>query len=126
MGSSFTDPRRQVACSESRSTCSRYQWVGRCSWFPGPALKGLPGTIGEFFRNLLNSTALLAPNSRLSPSKFVEFIRTQRCLCGGEEFVELRRWHGGAGEHRVRLTAMMNLMLEQVQQEAVGTLRLDA
>src|SRR6516165_12038761 len=91
---------------------------------PAPALKGRTGTTAEFFCNLLNSTALLAPNSRLRPSKFVEFNRTQRCLCGGEEFVELRRWHGGAGEHRVRLTTMMDLVLEQVQQEAVRTLRL--
>ena len=92
----------------------------------GPGPEGLSRNDSRVFRNLLNSTALLAPNSRLSPSKFVEFNRTQRRLCGGEEFVELRRWYGGGGEHRVRLTTMMDLVLEQVQQEAVGTLRLDA
>ena len=92
----------------------------------GPGPEGLSRNDSRVFRNLLNSTALLAPNCRLSPSKFVEFNRTQRCLCNGEEFVELGRRHGRAAEHRVRLTTMMDLVLKQVQQEAVRTLRLDA
>jgi hypothetical protein len=85
-----------------------------------------PGPEGPSRNDRRIFTALLAPNSRLSPSKFVEFIRTQRRFRNRKELVELRRWHGGAGEHRVRLTTMMDLVLEQVQQEAVRTLRLDA
>src|SRR5690349_19096158 len=58
------------------------------------------------------------PNSRLRPSQLVEFNGAQRCLCDREELVELRRWHRRAAEHRVCLASMMDLVLEQVQQEA--------
>jgi len=38
---------------ESRNTEQRNQYLGRCSWMPGPALSGRPGMIREFFSILL-------------------------------------------------------------------------
>ena len=35
-----------------------------------------------------------------------------------KELVELRRWDGGAGEHGVRLAAVVDLVLEEVGEEA--------
>jgi len=69
---------------------------------------------------------LLPPNCRLCPSELVELGGAQRRLCDREEFVELRRRYGGAAEHRMRLAAMVDLVLKQVQQEAIGPLRLHA
>ena len=65
-------------------------------------------------------------NCRLGPSKLGELGGAQWRLGDREELVELRRWYGSAAEHRVRLAAMMDLVLEQVQQKAVGPLRLHA
>jgi hypothetical protein len=69
---------------------------------------------------------LFLPNCRLGPSKLVELGGAQRCLCDREELVELRRRYGSAAEHCVRVAAMMHLVLEKVQQKAVGPLRLHA
>ena len=44
--------------------------------------------------------------------------RAQVRLVRAEELVELRRLDRGAGEHRVRLPAMMDLVLEQMREEA--------
>ena len=63
---------------------------------------------------------LLPPDCRLGPAEFVELGGAQRRLGDREELVELRRRCSGAAEHRVRLAAMMDLMLEQVQQKAIG------
>ena len=41
------------ASPEPRNTDRRNQWLGRCSWFPGPALTGRPGMTGDFFSILL-------------------------------------------------------------------------
>jgi hypothetical protein len=38
---------------ESRNTDQRNQWLGLCSWIPGPALTGRPGMTREFFSTLL-------------------------------------------------------------------------
>ena len=48
------------------NTSLRNHGLGRCSWVPGSALKGRPGTTAEFFRNLLAlgaicSLAITAP-----------------------------------------------------------------
>jgi hypothetical protein len=40
---------------ETMNTALRNQGLGRCSWVPGSALKGRPGTTAEFFRSLLES-----------------------------------------------------------------------
>jgi hypothetical protein len=66
----------------------------------------------------------LAPYLCLCPSKLSEFGRAQRRLRSREEFVKLWRWHRGAAEHRMRLAAMMDLVLEQMQQETIGTFQL--
>jgi hypothetical protein len=42
---------------ETMNTASRNQWLGLCSWIPGPALRGRPGMTGEFFRTLLEACA---------------------------------------------------------------------
>jgi hypothetical protein len=41
------------ASPESRNTDQRNQWLGQCSWFPGPPLKGRPGMTRECFSSLL-------------------------------------------------------------------------
>ena len=41
------------ASPESKNTSLRSQELGQCSWVPGSALKGRPGTTAEFFRILL-------------------------------------------------------------------------
>src|ERR1700730_18898119 len=41
------------ASPESRTTDQRNQWLGQCSWFPGPPLTGRPGMTREFFSSLL-------------------------------------------------------------------------
>ena len=64
--------------------------------------------------------------SGLSPPEFVELNCPQRCFCDREEFVELRWRDGRATEHCVSLTTVMHLMLEQMQQQPIGTLRLHA
>jgi hypothetical protein len=46
------------ASPESRNTDERNQWLGRCSWFPGPALTGRPGMTQEFFSTLLDQITL--------------------------------------------------------------------
>ena len=61
------------ASPESRNTCFRSQWVGRCSWIPGPAPKGCPGTTAEFFRNLLVA-------KRVSGGLFIHFRSRNQSL----------------------------------------------
>ena len=40
--------RSQAASPESINTDPRNQWLGLCSWFPGPALTGRPGMTEGF------------------------------------------------------------------------------
>ena len=47
-----------LASPEPKNTDPRNQGLGQCSWVPGLALKGHPGTTAEFFRPLLVVTAL--------------------------------------------------------------------
>jgi hypothetical protein len=68
----------------------------------------------------------LPPNCRLGPTELVKFSRAQRRLCDREELVELRRRHRSAAQHCVCLATVMDLVLEQVQQKAIRTLRLHA
>jgi hypothetical protein len=42
-----------LASRKSMNTGYKNQWLGQWSWVPGPALKGRPGTTGEFFRSPL-------------------------------------------------------------------------
>ena len=46
------------ASPESRNTDQRSEWLGQCSWFPGPALTGRPGMTREFFSSLLKRSSL--------------------------------------------------------------------
>src|SRR5690606_20004587 len=64
------------------------------------------------------------PQLGLGPAERLEVVLAQRGVAGGEELVELRRRHRGAAEHRVRLPAMVNLVPEQVQQQAIAALHL--
>ena len=51
------------------------------------------------------STSLYTPDEALAEQTFLH-----------DAFVKLRRRNGGAAEHGVRLAAMMDLVLEQMQQ----------
>jgi len=51
-------------------------------------------------------------------------VAPQRELLTQEELVELRRLHRRSGEHGVDLTAMMDLVLEEVRQHVPGALHL--
>src|SRR5271154_1007418 len=62
----------------------------------------------------------IAPNTLLCPTKLSEFVGPKRRLFDGEELVELRRRHGCARQHRMGLPAMVDLMLEQVHQQAIA------
>src|SRR5688572_14885791 len=65
------------------------------------------------------------PDFVLRPPQFRELRCAQRSFTCGEELVELRGRDVGAAQHRVRLTAMMNLMLKEMQQQPVHSLALD-
>ena len=64
------------------------------------------------------SVASLQPSARMSVDAQVRLARHQ-------ELVELRRRDGGAGEHRVRLAAVMHLVGEQVGDDVAAPLALD-
>src|SRR5439155_1267041 len=68
----------------------------------------------------------LPPDRLLGPAELCKFGVAQRRLAEAEEFVELRRRHAGAAQHRMDLATMMDVVLEQVQQQPVGALLLDA
>ena len=53
----------------------------------------------------------------LGQSDFRELRRAQVGFVRAEEFVELRRLDRRAGEHRVRLAAMVDLVLEEMREE---------
>jgi hypothetical protein len=46
------------ASPESRNTDRSNQWLGLCSWVPGPPLTGRPGMTLEFFSALLRFSIL--------------------------------------------------------------------
>src|SRR5260370_36040558 len=56
------------AIPESMSTGLRNQRLGRCSWVPGSALKGRPGTTAEFFRIPLRVTWRLFEHCDAAPA----------------------------------------------------------
>src|SRR5262249_44243703 len=115
---------------------------GGRSGFVGPLRGPSPGMTGIFWRRRLRSDAPapawyraagwlrrrdeVAPDRPLVEAQRGKLRGAQRRLAGGEELVELRRGHPGAGQHGVRLAAMVHLVLEQVQQDAVRAVDLDA
>jgi hypothetical protein len=62
----------------------------------------------------------LPPNFSFGPSELCKLGRAERGFADGKELVELWRWKPRTCEHRVRLTAVMDLVLEEMQQQAVG------
>lgn len=68
-----------------------------------------------------------SPNHTLLEIELREVVLTQRQLAGvtHENLVELRRLHAGVRQHGVYLSAVVDLMLKQVQQGAVLALGLD-
>src|SRR5665213_71143 len=68
---------------------------------------------------------LIAPHRLFRPAELSEFGGPERRLAGRKEFVELRRLDGRAGQHRMRLPAMVDIVLEQMHQQPVATLGLD-
>src|SRR2546423_6748783 len=66
----------------------------------------------------------LPPDPSLGPSKLFELSCAQRGFGGREELVELRRPDPRIAEHGMRLATVMDLVLEEVQQEAVSPLAL--
>src|SRR5678816_1387723 len=73
-----------------------------------------------------SSGGTLAPDRRLRKPDLRELCRAQMSFVCAEEFIELRRLDFGSGEHRVRLPAMMNLMLEEMGGGARRALAHDA
>src|SRR5690242_9754125 len=75
---------------ESMHAGSRNQRLGRCSWVPGSALKGRPGTTAEFFRSLLWFSTDAEMVGELRPGEAArEALRIER-QHGGVPFVPLR------------------------------------
>src|SRR6476620_251229 len=66
------------------------------------------------------------PDCFLGPAKLHDLSFEHWCFSNREELVALRRLHACATQHAVRLTAVMDVMLEQVQQQSVGALGLHA
>ena len=62
------------ASPKSRNTDQRNQWLGQCSWFPGPALTGRPGMTREFF-SILFSCSFARVQARL----FIPLLRGGVC-----------------------------------------------
>src|ERR1700744_1354124 len=58
------------------------------------------------------------PDLRFGQAHFGEVAGTQGGVDIAEEFVELGRLDRGASKHRMRLSAMMDLVLEQVAEQA--------
>jgi hypothetical protein len=58
--------RALLASPKSMNTGYKNQDLAQWSWIPGPALKGRPGTTGEFFRSLLGRGS---PDSGHSPAE---------------------------------------------------------
>jgi hypothetical protein len=67
-----------------------------------------------------------APDRLFRRAELGELACAQRGFVGAEELVELRRRDARAGEHRVRLAAMVDLVLEQMREEPRDGLRLHA
>ena len=60
----------------------------------------------------------LSEDAILRQPDFRELAGAKMRFVGAEEFVELRRCDRRAREHRMRLPAMVDLMLEQMREEA--------
>src|SRR5437899_5038479 len=76
-------------------------------------------------RDCSNLTVRAAPDLLLAPAQLRKLCRPQRRLPRREKLVELGRARRRPAEHRVGLAAMMHLMLEQMQEQAVHPLALD-
>src|ERR1700742_1067802 len=72
-----------------------------------------------------SALSLFSPHRLLRPSEIGELGGPERRLADREEFVELRRGDGRARQHRVRLSAMVDVMLEQMHQKAIAAFVLD-
>ena len=83
---------------------------GTCSVPKLPELTPLP--------RRLRAPRRAGPDVGLAQAERSELLGPQRRLFGQEELVELRRLHGRAGEHRMGLTAVVDLVLEQVGEHA--------
>ncbi len=59
------------------------------------------------------------PHGFFGPTKTVELGGPKRCLCR-KKLVELRRFDGCCGEHGVCLPAMVDLVLEEMHEQAVA------
>src|SRR5262249_37294041 len=70
---------------------------------------------------LRNQTLAVTPHRRLCPAERCELGRSQWCLGHGEELVELRRRNRCRRQHRMRLTAMMDLVLEEMHQQTIAS-----
>src|SRR5215212_2998780 len=66
-----------------------------------------------------------APNPLLRPAQLRELRRAQRRLTRREKLIQLGRAYRRAAQHGVGLAAMMHLVLEQMQEQAVHPLALD-
>src|ERR1700751_1810575 len=66
------------------------------------------------------------PDRLLAPAEIVELSGPERRLAGGKELVELRRRDARCREHGMGLAAMVDIMLEEMHQEAIAPLRLHA
>src|SRR5688572_29341970 len=71
-------------------------------------------------------TKSAAPDFILAPTELGKLRGAQRRFFRGKELVELRRLDSSRAQHRMRLAAMMNLVLEQMQQQPVHPLMLNA
>jgi len=69
---------------------------------------------------------VVLPDAGFGKAQNAEIFHTARRIVGAIELVELRWWHGRAGQHRVGLPAVVDLVLEQVRQQAVHRLGVDA
>ena len=59
-------------------------------------------------------------------AKVLELVLSERCVPFEKELVELRRLDSGAGEHGVRLPAVVDLVDEQVREHRVNRLAVKA
>ena len=61
---------------------------------------------------------LMPPDQGLGPPELDKIRRPQPRLAGTEKLVQLRRLDRGAAEHGMHLPAMMDLVFEQMRQQA--------
>ena len=64
------------------------------------------------------------PHSFFGPTKTIELDGPKRCFCDRKKLVELRWFDGCCGEHGVCLPAMVDLVLEEMHEQAVASFSL--